>query len=302
MTQKTNLCSHEGTKSYPCVVMTVIVPVYRQWNHMPLLVEALNKQSMEQSKFEVVVVANECPPKDADDLKLPENWRMIICLDKGSYAARNAGLKIANAPLIAFTDADCCPQEEWLSTLHNALLNDPKQIVAGRIDMASSGVETIWSSYDLVRGIPQELYVSRGYGAGANLGVSQGIISAIGSFDSNRFSGGDAEFCRRARQLGFGIRYLNNAIVLHPARTRAIEVIRKARRIRGGQITSGAVIRRLQWIGLSAVPPLRESLRFLQRQGPIKIKAKALLVLYIIWIITLAETLRLLLGGKPERQ
>lgn len=43
----------------------------------------------------------------------------VVCVREarpGSYAARNAGLHVARGDVYAFTDADCIPTPDWLTT------------------------------------------------------------------------------------------------------------------------------------------------------------------------------------------
>ncbi len=282
--------------------ISVIIPVYRQWDGLSRLLYALDAQTLSQSRYKIVVVANELPPKGFDVAGTAQNARMIVCLAPGSYAARNAGIEATTTPFVAFTDADCLPAADWLECLLVRLTKAPKNLCAGRIDIDTPAHETLWAAYDIIRGIPQKHYVSHGYGACANLGVARSVLVAVGGFDATRFSGGDAAFCRKAGQAGFGISYADDVRVLHPARTTAREVITKARRVRGGQIRAGTVSQRMFWMLASCVPPLRQTWRFFRKKAPIGRKAKALLVLYALWGVTFWETVKLVGGAYAERQ
>nr|WP_303048533.1 glycosyltransferase [Celeribacter sp. HF31] len=282
--------------------ISVIIPVYRQWDGLSRLLQNLAAQTLSPRRYTIVVVANEPPPAGLNVAEIAQNARMIVCLTPGSYAARNVGIEATMTPFVAFTDADCLPDPDWLKGLLLRLTTDPKTLWAGRIDMDTPARETLWAAYDIIRGIPQKHYVSRGYGACANLGVARSVLEAVGGFDERRFSGGDAAFCRKAGQAGFGIAYADEVRVVHPARTTASEVITKARRVRGGQIRAGTMGRRMLWVLASCVPPFRQTWRFLRKKAPFRRKAKALLVLYVLWGVTFWETVRLVGGSNAERQ
>jgi len=51
---------------------------------------------------------------------------------------------------------------------------------------------------DKVKGVPSAHYVRRGYAATANPCIPARELNDIGPFDTCRYSGGDADFCRRA--------------------------------------------------------------------------------------------------------
>ena len=120
----------------------------------------------------------------------------------------------------------------------------------------------------MIRGIPQARYVRHGYAATANLVVPAAVFRALGGFDARRFSGGDAEFCRRAGAAGHPIRLVPEAVVLHPARSRWDELAAKTRRVTGGQVGAGPPRRRLVWFLRTLTPPLRALWRFARAASP----------------------------------
>jgi hypothetical protein len=275
-------------------VFSIVVPVYRQWHLVPALVAALEAQRAAPS-FELVLVNNgpEVPPP------LPAWARVIDCAAPGAYAARNAGAAAAAGVWLAFTDADCRPAPGWLA----ALEGPPPALLAGPVAMTSGPRPNPCEIYDLVRGIPQAAYVAHGYAATANLAVPAAVFRELGGFDPGRFSGGDAEFCRRAGAAGHPLRLVPGAVVAHPARADWAALRRKARRIKGGQIAAGTLPRRLAWTLRSLAPPLRDTAAFLRRTDhPLRDRLTAVAVRFRLWGVELAETARLLAGGRPERR
>lgn len=82
--------------------VSVIVPVYEQWHLVPVLLEALARQTLPASQWECILVDNGSRnlPGDAG---LPDNVRLEQCSTPGSYAARNHGLERAVGGLLAGT-------------------------------------------------------------------------------------------------------------------------------------------------------------------------------------------------------
>ena len=147
-----------------------------------------------------------------------------------------------------------------------------------------------------------ERYVRLGYATTANLIVPRQAFDAVAGFDARRFSGGDADFCRRAERAGHGIVLVAAAVVEHPARDSWEEVATKARRVKGGQITGGPLGLRIRWFLRTLIPPLRATARFIRAPRPWSERLTAIRVLYRLWLVELAEMARLLAGGTPERR
>ena len=286
----------------PLPHVSVIAPVYRQWDLVPLLLAALAAQTLRQDAFEVLLVDN-APDEPHPALALPANARILPCPTPGSYAARNVGVAAARGALFVFTDADCRPEPGWLDALAAAAAAAPGTLVAGPVRVEAVGPRpNSYEAYDAIRGIPQARYVRLGYAATANLAVPAEVFGEIGLFDAARLSGGDADFCRRARAAGRRIALADGAVVVHPARATWEALARKARRIKGGQIRGGGRSLRLGWLLRTLTPPLRATARFLRAQAPVRDRLAAIGVLYLLWGVELAETARLLLGGAPERR
>jgi glycosyltransferase involved in cell wall biosynthesis len=282
-------------------LVSVIVPVFRHWDLVPALLGALAAQAPAAGPFEILLIDNDAdaPPPA---LALPANARILACAAPGSYAARNAGAAAAGGAWLVFTDADCRPDPGWLAAFRPAMAATPSALLAGPVRMTAPARPSAAAIHDLVRGIPQAAYVARGYAATANLAVPAALFRALGGFDAARFSGGDADFCRRAGAAGHAVRLVEGACVAHPARADWAAIAAKARRVKGGQIAAGPRARRLAWSLRTLAPPLRECLAYLARPHPWRQRLVAVAVRFRLWGVELAETARLIAGGRPERR
>lgn len=300
------------------VAVTVIVPVYRQWAQLPALLEALAAQTPLPGKgrIEVLVVDNEPvatsaraenDPAQIDPAQtrppLPDFAQLVSAPQPGSYAARNAGAALAQGAMLAFTDADCCPHPGWLAALMAAAAAQPGCLLAGPVQMPLPPRPNDWQIFDAVRGIPQARFIAHGYAATANLALPAALFQSLGGFDATRLSGGDAEFCRRAGRAGHRLVLVPDAIVDHPPRDSFDALSTKARRIKGGQIAVGPLLRRLHWILRSLAPPLREWVHYLNAQSyPLRYRLVAVKVRARLWATELAEMTRLLTGQHPPER
>jgi glycosyltransferase involved in cell wall biosynthesis len=282
-------------------LVSVIVPVFRHWDLVPALLDALAAQAPGAGDVEILLVDNDAQAP-SPVLALPQNARILPCPAPGSYAARNAGAAAARGAWLVFTDADCRPDPGWLAAFRAAMAETPAALLAGPVRMTVPAQPSAAAIHDLVRGIPQAAYVARGYAATANLALPAAVFRSLGGFDGARFSGGDADLCRRAGRAGHGIRLVEEASVAHPARADWAAIAAKARRVKGGQIAAGPRGRRLAWGLRTLAPPLRESLAYLARPHSWRHRLTAIAVRFRLWGVELAETARLLAGGRPERR
>ena len=292
-----------GIESVP--PYSLIIPVYEQWDLIPDLLACLDSQTLLPEKFEIILVDNGSsrfdPPR-----QLPPNALVTRCLTPGSYAARNAGVAVARGKWLAFTDADCRPEPAWLERLLDPVVMSGHLAVirAGAIRMVpANGKPSRYEMYDLVKGIPQDWYVSRGYATTANLAVPAALVRDLGGFDSSRFSGGDAAFCRAAARHGVMLEYVPDAVVEHPARSDWRSLATKARRVKGGQLTAGTRKERLVWVLRTFSPPVLAVWRFLRvKQQPLRYRLVAVGIQMRIWLLEMREVVALVLNAQAERR
>lgn len=286
-------------------VCTVIVPVYNHWPLVPDLLKCLQTQIVSQDDFEVILVDNGSTEFTPPESMAP-NVRILHCETPGSYAARNVGVVAARGDWLAFTDADCRPAPQWLAALlERSRQSEGSVLLAGSVEMYTESAQpNAYEIYDLVRGIPQEHYVRRrGYAATANLLAPKAVVEKLGMFDATRYSGGDADLCQRARELGYPLVYVSEAVVYHPARQEWSALRSKAHRIKGGQILSSRWQDRTYWIIRTLLPPFVQYYRFLMSSNfSFRYRLIALSIQTELWISEVLEMFRLMLQGSlPKR-
>lgn len=283
---------------------SVLVPVYEQWHLVPKLLACLAAQTRPQDQFEVILADNGSPNL-APPTALPANVRIIRCPQPGSYAARNAAAAEAGGEWFAFTDADCLPEPGWLEAIDEAArVAGARTILVGAVELvARTDTPNAYEVYDMLVGIPQQRYASRGYGATANLSVAAALFREVGGFDGTRLSGGDAEFCRRtSATTGATVEFVPAARVGHPARDSWDALATKSRRVLGGQITTGPLTRRASFLLRALAPPILHWSRFASADRPLGDKLTAILVQTRLWGSEIVEAGRLLIGRRPERR
>lgn len=242
--------------------LSVIIPVYRDWERLALCLEALSRQSLGKERFEIIVVNNEAherplPPRP------PANARIIHEPTPGSYAARNAAVAVASGRWLAFTDSDCVPDPDWLKNGIAALEANPGARVTGPVKIfPEPGVGRYALAYDRHLAFPQKEFVEKGTCVTANLLVERSVFDRVGPFDLC-YSGGDLAWNRRAQAAGVPILFREEVCVGHPARMSVRDILRKKRRA-AGSLGGEVPLRRLAIE--AAKPPVRRMM-MLRRNG-----------------------------------
>ncbi|MFB8387035.1 glycosyltransferase [Microbacterium sp. NPDC055910] len=230
--------SEEVAESAPTV--TVVVPVYEDLARLKMCLALIAAQDYPAELINVIVVDNASrtdltpalPPGDP-------RFTLIREMQRGSYAARNAGLKIAEGEMLAFTDADCLPHPTWISTAVAILTEEGHpQAVGGDIHLVfrngmhpRSGPELYESAHEF----PQRRFVEvDGFAATANLVVSRSVMSRVGPFNAALKSGGDQEWGKRLHASGARMVFSARAVVDHPARSSWFGLAKKTVRVERG--------------------------------------------------------------------
>ncbi|MFC1577576.1 glycosyltransferase [Thermodesulfobacteriota bacterium] len=261
--------------------VSVIIPVFNDPKGIRKALGALTNQSYDSRFFEIFVVDNGSTDETLSVVKqficqFPDLIQIVNENKKqGSYAARNAGIKIVKGNLIAFTDSDCIPEFNWLERGVEAFKIQKHSVAAGHIEMFfSHSKPNVWEYYDASHNLNQESYVKNyGFGTTANLFVLKKLFDRYGLFLDNLKSGGDYEFCRRMVKGGEQIDYLNDAVVRHPARSTLRSILKKNKRVAKGQkelkrlnLLDHNQINRRNFIPSKTVPHLKNKSTSLQFQ------------------------------------
>jgi SAM-dependent methyltransferase/GT2 family glycosyltransferase len=213
---------------------SVIVPARDAAATLPHLLAALGRQR-DPDAFEVLVVDDH----STDDTgAVAEAWgaRVVRPASRGVYAARNAGIAAARGSLLALTDADCVPADDWVKRGIERLGDGPPRILAGHIDAPLASRPTLTAMLDVTHHYDQARYAAESHAAGGNMWIARDVIDAVGPFDERLSSGGDTEFGGRAAAAGYVVEYAPDVIVHHPPLARASALVRRSFRLGRGAV------------------------------------------------------------------
>lgn len=108
--------------------ITVVIPTYLRPQTLKNCLIGLQKQIRQPDQ--IIVLVRDI---DNDTLKLLENIKnnlslleIVIVTIPGVVAAMNAGLRAACGDIIAFTDDDAIPHNDWLTRIENCFLSEDR--------------------------------------------------------------------------------------------------------------------------------------------------------------------------------
>ena len=220
--------------------VTVVVPVFDRAEQLDRVLTALDLQTWPADRYEVVFVDNGSPNAAEFSVDPCARERVFVLHENtpGAYAARNRGIEAARGEIIAFTDADCVPEPNWIARGVSRFTDTQNcGFVAGRIELLFRDPErlTAVELYESVAAHRQQEYVERWrFGATANLFTSRKVIEDVGPFDDGLKSLGDLDWGWRVAASGYRLVYDDAVRVRHPARRALGDFRKRSARIAGG--------------------------------------------------------------------
>lgn len=199
-------------------VVSVVTATHDRGERLSALFAALRAQTFPTADFEVVVVDD--ASSDGTPEILERELRLgALCLRterndeaRGPATARNRGWRLADAPLIAFTDDDCVPTERWLESLVAAARAQGDAIVRGRTLPNPSESHALGPFAKTVRiEGPSPHYET------CNVAYPRSLLECIGGFDETYPSpaGEDSDLGSRAVKAGGVPCFAPDAVVHH---------------------------------------------------------------------------------------
>ncbi|SMO41698.1 glycosyltransferase [Fodinibius sediminis] len=219
--------------------LSVIIPTYNDWPRLVKCLEALDKQSMPKDRYEVIVVDNSEAGIIPSGIVMPECVKLVHEPKPGSYVARNKGVDEASGQILAFTDSDCIPDEDWLASGEACFDQSTCDLVGGKVKIFQNEAGNKYGYlYESVTAFHQHRHVPEGRGVTANLFVKKSVFDEAGGFSSTIKSGGDWEFTLRCTDMGYDMIYSSDVLVLHPARTLTTIFKKQRRLVCGGAVNA----------------------------------------------------------------
>jgi glycosyltransferase involved in cell wall biosynthesis len=172
--------------------VAVVVSTYRRPELLPRLVGALEAQTLDPARFEVVLVDNGSGDATAsvlDELaaRSPLRLRVLhVAENHGPAPARNLGWQATQASYVAFTDDDCVPRPDWLAQALAAARATPDLGVLQGATLRPPAAHAYGP-----RTVFRETLAPSPYFEGCNLLFPRAVLERTGGFDESYHFGGE---------------------------------------------------------------------------------------------------------------
>lgn len=246
--------------------VSVVIPVRNAAGLIESCLQALRNQTLPDEAYEVIVVDDNSSDQTAQIARLLGAQVIVLADRGGSYTARNRGAGAASAPVLAFTDADCSPEPDWLVEGLRPFDDPAVGCVCGAVRGHAPG--TTWVER---RQLDLETLSEQGslehpflpYAQTANAFYRKSAWSDLGGFAERWISGGDADISwRMTSETDYRLVPASAAVVRHRHRKTVAAMCRQSYRHGLGHAALHRRYRpRLQ--GVSLLATLRDSARAL---------------------------------------
>ena len=196
--------------------------------HLERCLASLHAQSVVQNRVEIIVVDN---GSASLPLGVCSRWSDVKLLQEpipGPGAARNTGVSGSIGDILAFIDADCVAEGNWLSQISRSIEVQGNRVVGGdvRVNYVIPDRPTFLEPYESIYSYRNDEHIAEGYSGSGNLAVARVVFDRVGPFAGIGVAE-DYDWGIRATRLGFSPTYDEDMIVYHPARTSFSELARK---------------------------------------------------------------------------
>jgi glycosyltransferase involved in cell wall biosynthesis len=193
--------------------MSIVIPAYNAEKTIGQTLAALERLDFERHRFEVLVVddgSTDATPKILSAFARRTNLDFQVIhkdrgRDFGPGVARNLGVRAARGSIIAFTDADCVPDLDWLRVIHRVIREDGRVLIGGEVYCDQMVVFPHRMAPVGLRMVSANLAVDV-----ARVGREPLVTSFRGYVDNDR------DLVLRLEQLGYPYVHIYEMRVLHP--------------------------------------------------------------------------------------
>lgn len=208
-------------------IVSVVIPTYNRRQRLALVLEAIGAQTVPAEKIEVVVVDDGSTDDTSAwlaEATFPFRLRFEAQANSGPAAARNRGVRAAQAELILFLDDDVVPDPALIEAHRESHADAAGDVVVLGTLSSLPEYKQPWVAWEQIQLEKQYAAMVRGDYAPTfrqfwtgNASVSRARLLEAGLFDTSLKRGEDVELGRRLAAAGVGYVFNVRARGLHHA-------------------------------------------------------------------------------------
>lgn len=264
-------------------MISAIICTYNREKYLDQLFKSIEKQSISQKNFEVVIVNNNSTDNTESRCMafMDRNPRLSIKYfiekEQGLSHARNRGIAESSGDFVTFLDDDAILTENFLEVVFEYFLNHKGvDCIGGRIFLQYEDEPPGWVSKYMAEmfgyfdmGDTVKEFTSRKFPRGSNMSFRKSVFDQAGYFNTALGRRGDGmlgseekELFFRMHRKGFRSVYLPNALVYHYVPNSRLEMTQVIRQVQGIGCSEGIMARQSGTTGIIGLV-IRESFKWI---------------------------------------
>jgi len=214
---------------------SIVIPVYNQAKDLEKVLDILEKQTISQEHFEVIVVDNGSTDHTEDLVKEYDGAEYLLQTEylNSSYSSRNRGIEKSKGEVIVLLDGTVIPEEGWLEGGLRCLQEKKADIVSSDVRFDFGEKITAGKIYDSNNLSRESQIKKRGVAKTASLFVKKSVFEEIGKFKEGAETAEDVIWTRKATQDGFKLEYCHESVAYKKAKTFTASVKKQWRDAKG---------------------------------------------------------------------
>lgn len=197
--------------------VSVVIPAYNSARTLPACLQSVCQ--LNYPDYEVILVDDGSTDATPELVRqFPQVRYVRLPANVGLSAARNTGIAAATGEIVAFTDADCRVDEDWLFYLVSTLETGGFAAVGGP-NLFPPDDSPVAAAVMAAPGGPRHVLLTdreAEHVPGCNMAFYKWVFERVGAFDpAFRRAGDDVDICWRLQKAGFRIGFSPGAVVWH---------------------------------------------------------------------------------------
>jgi glycosyltransferase involved in cell wall biosynthesis len=123
--------SHDTIPATDRPLFSVIVPFLNEEGWLPKCLAALRAQTIDPGLVEWIMIDNGSTDRSAEIVRAEPRATLLAEPRRDPYIARNRGILAARGRHLAFLDADCLAEPDWLEAMQRQLTESDAAILLG---------------------------------------------------------------------------------------------------------------------------------------------------------------------------